>query len=164
VFADFNGDHKLDLAVTNIGSNDVSILLGEGDGTFVAVESVSVGMGPLGIAVGDSNHDGNPDLAVANTGIAAAQQGTTHNTMILLGTARGFRPHPSFGGEEAADRGGGDFNNDKKVDLAVSNNGKGDVSELLGKATAPSRRHACSGAGAASLAWPTSMGTATKTR
>jgi hypothetical protein len=53
VLADFNGDHKLDLAVTNIGSNDVSILLGKGDGTFAEAVSVPVGMGPLGISVGD---------------------------------------------------------------------------------------------------------------
>jgi FG-GAP-like repeat len=136
VLADFNGDHKLDLAVTNIGSNDVSILLGKGDGTFAAAESVPVGMGPLGIAVGDFNHDGKPDLAVVNTGIVSGNNKGPHgNTLaILLGNGKGgFRPASFIPVEKrplivvASD-----FNNDKNLDLAVSNNGTGDVSELLG--------------------------------
>jgi hypothetical protein len=136
VLADFNGDHKLDLAVTNIGSNDVSILLGVGDGTFAAAVSVPVGMGPLGIAVGDFNHDGKPDLAVANTGIVAGSNNGPHgNTLaILVGNGKGgFRP-ASFIPVEKTPLivVAGDFNNDTKLDLAVSNNGKGDVSELLG--------------------------------
>ncbi len=136
VLADFNGDHKLDLAVTNIGSDDVSILLGKGDGTFAAAVSVPVGMGPLGIAIGDFNHDGKSDLAVANTGIVAGSNKGPHgNTLaILLGNGKGgFRP-ASFIPVEKTPLivVAGDFNNDKKLDLAVSNNGKGDVSELLG--------------------------------
>jgi hypothetical protein len=136
VLADFNGDHKLDLAVTNIGSNDVSILLGRGDGTFAPAVSVPVGMGPLGIAIGDFNRDGKADLAVANTGIAAGSNNGPHgNTLaILLGNGKGgFRP-VSFIPVEKTPLivVTGDFNNDTKLDLAVSNNGKGDVSELLG--------------------------------
>src|SRR5262249_37070726 len=95
VVADLNSDHKLDLAVTNIGSNDVSIFLGKGDGTFVVAVTEPVGMGPLGIAVGDFNHDGKPDLAVANSGIdTGSNQGDHRNTLaILLGNGRGgFRP------------------------------------------------------------------------
>ena len=124
------------MAVTNTGSNDVSIFLGKGDGTFAAAESVSVGMGPLGIVVGDFNHDGKLDLAVANTGIVdGSNKGPNGNTLaILLGNGKGgFRPASFIPVEKrplivVA----GDFNNDQKIDLAVSNNGKGEVSELLG--------------------------------
>jgi hypothetical protein len=137
VVADFNGDHKLDLAVTNIGSNDVSILLGKGDGTFAAAESVPVGMGPLGITVGDFNHDGKVDLAVANTGIATGSNKGTHgNTLaILLGNGKGGFRSASFipVAKRPLSVVAGDFNNDQKLDLAVSNNGKGEVTELLGK-------------------------------
>src|SRR5437660_165594 len=63
---DFNGDGKLDLAVANIGSNSVAVLLGNGDGTFQVPLSSLVGDAPAFVAVGDFNGDGKPDLVVAN--------------------------------------------------------------------------------------------------
>src|SRR5208283_2999646 len=49
----------LDLAVANAGSNNVTILLGNGDGTFTpAAASPATGAEPLGVAVGDFNADG----------------------------------------------------------------------------------------------------------
>ncbi len=64
--ADFNGDGKPDLAVVTIRVNNVSVLLGNGDGTF-QLRRTSRGVGADGVAVGDFNGDGMPDLAVANT-------------------------------------------------------------------------------------------------
>src|SRR5206468_10900015 len=70
VVADFNGDGKLDLAVGSLGAsntNQVSVLLGNGDGTFqTALNSTVPGAGIDGLAVGDFNGDGKPDLASAN--------------------------------------------------------------------------------------------------
>jgi hypothetical protein len=63
---DFNGDGKQDLAVVNIGSNNVSILLGDGAGNFSAPTNFGTGASPHSVAVGDFNGDGNQDLAVAN--------------------------------------------------------------------------------------------------
>src|SRR5205807_9910163 len=63
--ADFNGDGMQDLAVAHFAlSNDVSVLLGNGDGTFRAPISVPVGSDQLSVVVGDFNGDGVPDLAV----------------------------------------------------------------------------------------------------
>src|SRR3989475_12741971 len=69
--ADVNSDGKLDLAVANNGSypsyaNTVSVLLGNGDGTFQPAQSFGAGSGAFSVAVGDFNGDGRPDLAVAN--------------------------------------------------------------------------------------------------
>src|SRR5208337_722152 len=50
---DFNGDGIADLAVANNGDNTVSVLLGNGDGTFQAAVNYSAGSGPLSEAVGD---------------------------------------------------------------------------------------------------------------
>ena len=63
---DFNRDGKLDLAVANNRSDTVSVLLGNGDGTFQAALTVGGGGGPAAVAVGDFNGDGVPDLAVTN--------------------------------------------------------------------------------------------------
>ena len=62
---DFNGDGVQDLAVANI-SVYVSVLLGNGNGTFQAPQYFVAGGYPVSIAVGDFNGDGRPDLAVAN--------------------------------------------------------------------------------------------------
>jgi VCBS repeat-containing protein len=70
VVADFDDDGTPDLAVANKGSNTVSILLGDGDGTFTPDSTVSVGTAPRSLAVGDFNGDGEDDLAVANGGSA----------------------------------------------------------------------------------------------
>src|SRR2546426_8404533 len=68
VVADFNGDGRPDLAIANSGSNNVSILLGNGDGSFAAPVNYAAGAGPVSLAVGDFNRDGALDLAVANSG------------------------------------------------------------------------------------------------
>src|SRR6266852_4846443 len=68
VVGDFNGDGKPDLAVANAGSANVSILLGNGDGTFQPAINFDAGLRPSFIAVGDFNGDGKLDLAVLQPG------------------------------------------------------------------------------------------------
>src|SRR6266849_4658764 len=50
IVSDFDEDNTLDLAVVNRGANTVSILLGQGDGTFVSSYDLGVGMSPFGVA------------------------------------------------------------------------------------------------------------------
>jgi len=73
---DFNVDGLPDLAVANSGSNNVSVLLGNGDGSFQAVQNFEAESRPFSIAVGDFNGDGLPDLAVAN--------GLSNNVSVLI--------------------------------------------------------------------------------
>jgi len=87
---DFNGDRVQDLAVANRGSASVSVLLGNGDGTFRAAPTVAVGTNPFSVAVGDFNRDGLQDLAVTNFG--------SNNVSVLLGNGDGtFRAPLTFG-------------------------------------------------------------------
>jgi hypothetical protein len=123
---DFNGDGKLDLAVANQGSNNVSVLLGNGDGTFRAAVSYGTGQFPYSVAVGDFNRDGKLDLAVANF--------DSNSVSVLLGNGDGtFRAAVSYGtGSGPHSVAVGDFNRDGKLDLAVANQASNDVSVLLG--------------------------------
>jgi len=55
-----------DLAAANLGSTTVSVLPGNGDGTFQAALNFGAGLGPVFVAVDDFNGDGKRDMAVAN--------------------------------------------------------------------------------------------------
>jgi FG-GAP-like repeat len=63
---DFNGDGFQDLAVANAGSNSVSVVLDNGDGTFQTAVNFGAGTFPGSVAVGDFNGDGIQDLAVTS--------------------------------------------------------------------------------------------------
>lgn len=122
----FNEDHKLDLAVVNTNSNNISILLGSGDGTFRPAVNYSVGSSPSSLAVGDFNSDGKLDLAVANNG--------SSNVSILLGNGDGtFQAAVDYNAaQNPSSLAVGDFNGDGKLDLAVTNMGSNSLDILLG--------------------------------
>ena len=126
VAGDFNGDGRTDLAVANIGSNDVSVLLGNGDGTFQDQVRYAAGDEPFALVAGDFNGDGRTDLAVANAG--------SNDVSVLLGNGDGtFQDQVRYAaGDEPFALVAGDFNGDGRTDLAVANYDSGDVSVLLG--------------------------------
>ncbi len=141
---DFNHDGKTDLAVANQGSNDVSILLGRGDGSFAAQTRLTTGLQPRGLAVGDFNGDGGDDLAVACfgnnrvtilTGLAVSGGGLVTDGQSLrnantnpLNIAVGDGPQSIVAGNFNGDF---DSNGRPRIDLAVANAGSNDVSVLL---------------------------------
>src|SRR5215471_17581900 len=100
---DFNNDNKLDLAVANHASNNVSILLGNGDGTFQIAVNYGAGNGPRSVVAADFDGDGKIDLAVTNQGGG--------NVSILLGNGNGtFQTAVNYGaGNNAYWIAAGDF-------------------------------------------------------
>jgi hypothetical protein len=149
---DFNGDGVLDLAVSNGGyydSSGVSILLGNGDGTFQAPVHYVAGIGPRGVAVGDFNGDGISDLAVANAGTSPDY--TDGGVSVLLGNGDGtFQDPVSFttGARLPVSVAVGDFNGDGWPDLAVANSASNNVSILLNDSNWPMSPRGAPGRGA----------------
>jgi FG-GAP-like repeat len=124
--ADFNGDGHLDLATANVFTNDVSVLLGLGDGTFQGARRLAAGVHPIGITVGDFNGDGLPDLAAANA--------LSNDVSVLLGNGDGtFQAERRLaGGTGAWALASADLNGDGRLDLVVVNRGVNSISVLLG--------------------------------
>ena len=67
---DLDGDHDLDMAVANLGSNDVSVFVNNGAAGFSAASGspFAVGATPFAIVMGDFDEDGDVDLATTNRG------------------------------------------------------------------------------------------------
>jgi hypothetical protein len=135
---DLNGDGKLDLVLTAYPYGSVSILLGNGDGTFQGAGTYFSGGAANSVVVADLNEDGHPDLVVANGG------GDRGSLGVLLGNGDGtFQSTVNYdsGGYEARSVAVGDLNRDGHLDLVVANcspdysnacNGVGRVGVLLG--------------------------------
>lgn len=126
---DFNGDGAPDLVVANYGSNNVSVLLGRGTGTFQAAVNYAAGSFPISVAVGDFNGDGALDLAVADNNNNQAEGSLS----ILLGNGDGTFQAPV----EYTTQGSpyfvavADLNGDNHLDAVVTNHG-GEVAVYLG--------------------------------
>ena len=143
--ADFNGDGKPDMAVANYGADTVTILLGNGNGTFTTASTPSAGAGANWVVTGDFNGDGKLDLAVANL-LSSGSGGVS----ILLGDGTG---HFTLGSSPNTGDGPfslvtGDFNGDGKLDLAVSNSVGNSVTILLGNGDGTFTSNATYGVGA----------------
>jgi hypothetical protein len=111
---DFNGDKKVDVAVTGqfLGANQVDILLGNGDGTFRANGFYDVSLSPNSIVAADLTGSNKLDLAV----------GVDPGVQILLGNGDGTFQQPVLYPTNYPDSiVAGDLNGDGKLDLAVSN-------------------------------------------
>jgi hypothetical protein len=124
---DFNNDHQLDVVVVGFfgGSQDVGVLLGNGDGTLQSSLTYPLTYTPNSVAAADFNRDGNLDAAIGGAGTGVT---------ILLGNGDGsFQPEVDY----ATTGGGGevsvaDFDGDGNLDLAFSAAIPPGLNELLG--------------------------------
>ena len=87
---DLDGDGVLDLVVANKNDNNVSVLMGNGDGTFASDVTYGVGNSPQSVAIDDLDGDGVLDLVVANR--------FSNDVSVLMGNGDGtFATHVTYG-------------------------------------------------------------------
>jgi ankyrin repeat protein len=133
--AQFTSSGNLDLVIANSGSNSISILLGNGDGTFKTAVNYATGTKPQGVAIQDFNGDGNLDIAVTNSG--------SNTVSIFLGNGDGtFQPQTDF----ATGRGPWGvatqkFTSSGNYDLVVTNSVDGTMSFLQGNGDGTFKTH-----------------------
>ncbi len=123
-----NGDNKLDAVVTNLGSNNVGVLLGDGAGAFGGVTTYTgTGMnGPHGIASGDFNGDGKQDVVVTN------YNGNTVQPLLGDGTGKLTAGATIGVGVQPIYVALADINGDAKLDLVSGDAGSFTMSIRLG--------------------------------
>jgi FG-GAP-like repeat len=132
---DFNRDGKLDLAAgggPNVppGTNNLSILLGDGKGGFSTPTYFTIGPAPQSMSIADFNRDGFSDIAVSNS----LPMETNSTVSVLFGDGKGgFAERlPLEIGTLGRGTGVADFNGDGNQDLVVANSASNSVSVLLG--------------------------------
>jgi hypothetical protein len=114
--ADLNRDGKADAVVVNDRQDSVSVLIGNGDGTFQSQQTFFAGFSPGAVAIGDFNGDGKPDIAVADGNYSASA------IAVLLGNGNGtFQPARTFATfHQPGEVGAFDVNGDGKPDLVFT--------------------------------------------
>jgi hypothetical protein len=130
VTGDFNNDNQSDIATANFNANNVGILLGYGNGSFVTMVKYSSGDGsyPVCVRVGDFNNDNKSDVAVANYG--------SNDFVVLFGFGDGtFLSGSTYStgtGSLPMSLAIADFNNDTRLDIVVANSRSNNLLIFLG--------------------------------
>ncbi|CAM4827986.1 unnamed protein product [Rotaria magnacalcarata] len=161
IISDCNNDSKLDIIVANQGNDNIGMLLGYGDGTFMMQTTYSTknGSKPCSLAYGNFNNDSMLDIAVAITGknnvgirqvcfsiavsdfnndncldIAVANL-ASKDVVLLFGDCKGtfgkLRSCAMGYGSQLYSIAVGDFNRDSWIDIIVANYGNDEVKILL---------------------------------
>ncbi|CAF4017853.1 unnamed protein product, partial [Adineta steineri] len=130
IVADFNNDHRLDIAVANSGTDNIGIFFGNSNHTFSQQITLSTGnnSAPSWIAAGDFNNDNQMDIVTANygngyLGVLLGCVNGTFFSQLLYSTGDNSEPyHLAIA----------DFNNDSRLDVIIANYGSDSVGVLFG--------------------------------
>lgn len=136
---DLNGDGKADIAVASFDNNNVTILLGLGDGTFTppagnSIYNLGTNTRPKALVFGDFNQDTVLDIATANSG--------TGNVSILLGNGDGTfqvvaTTYSTGAGSTPRAIAVAHLNGDSRLDIAVATDNNNTIAILKGRNNSP---------------------------
>lgn len=129
ITGDFNQDDIPDIVTANLGSDTVSLLLGNGNGGFQTAQTFRVGGQPNAVASGDFNQDGRLDLVTANS-----ETGENSLSLLLANGTGGFSSATSLKveGERPFAVATGDLDRDGNLDIVSADSVSGSVSVFLG--------------------------------
>jgi hypothetical protein len=131
--ADLNNDGMDDIVTTNTESNNVTVLLSNGNGGFVeaAGSPFACGDNPFGLAIGDINADGKPDLAIINSPGSMGEGRGKNGMTVLVGDGKGkftmMKGSPFEAGRIPNRIAIGDVNGDGVNDIVSSDNGSNKI-------------------------------------
>ena len=89
---DFNRDGNVDLVVSNYYNSSVTVLTGNGDGTFTTGANIPAGNGPFGIAVANFSRNGSSGMAVVNSATNTVTILSSQLTQTSTATVTGISP------------------------------------------------------------------------
>ncbi|HWZ86098.1 MAG TPA: VCBS repeat-containing protein, partial [Thermoanaerobaculia bacterium] len=132
---DVDGDGRCDIIAPSYGDGVVTVLRGDGHGSFRAGDPIPAGPAPFTVDVADLNHDGKPDLAFSNYS-GQLNDPSDDAITFLLGDGRGgFRPGPRLPtGGAPFQIAAGDINGDGFADVATADFGGSDLTVAFGGA------------------------------
>jgi hypothetical protein len=120
--ADFNGDGKPDLAAADSGSGTVSLLLGNGDGSFAPRVPYRTSAAPYDVVAADLNGDGAPDVVTGGDG----------PLVVFLNDGSGGLHRVQSLAPRALAVAAGDVNGDGMTDVVAATYARRDFAVLLG--------------------------------
>ena len=128
--SDLNNDNRSDIVTVNLGSNSVSVLLGQDNGTFATATTYPAGDGsrPERLVIYDVNNDNQLDIITAHrntdsVGVFLGYGNGSFRTVRTFSTGIGSRPYAVAVG---------DVNNDKYPDILTANHDSDSISILFG--------------------------------
>jgi len=123
---DLNGDGAADIVTANADSDNVSVLLGNGDGTFATQITYTVAANPISVSIGDLDGDGAEDIVTANS--------DSDSVSVLLGNGDGtFATQITYTvAANPISVSIGDLDGDSIADIVTANGNSNNVSVLLG--------------------------------
>jgi len=135
--ADFTGDGKLDMVVTNYGSNSISLLKNNGTAVGISFDiktDIDLSAVPISLAVGNINGDARPDIIIGKQGfqqLSVLQNNTPGGSLSFL-------PAIDYSvGQQANSVIACDLDNDGKADLASTNKNSFSISALRNRLSEP---------------------------